>query len=304
MMNRNFFNNIFTVDSVNEDEQRLILSSLPVFFLFSFFLAGQLAPELSGIFYLEDQSFSMEKDARQSKIFPVLVEQRDKVDPKTDQIRALSDVDSEGSGGITTTYGFHTLTPHDMLTLSKSMKSESSEKQNRDIKKETGEDGEKQMVSMNTVSASSKSSPSPVIGNEDMFRIPANYRFRNDFSLRYDGNGPVTLARQQLVGFRYFQNMLRYLRDNFAPPGMNSAYRDSAGLVISQSIKPQVVKVLFLLGKDGRVYDVRVVSSMGQRAVDQACIDILRGHNFGPPPHEIFYEGNIFGINFIFPAAY
>ena len=291
------------MDTVDGDERRLILSSLPVLFLFTFITASYLSPDLSGIFYIKDQSIAMENEAEKSKIFPVLVEQKEHIDPSTDQIRALSDVDSEGTGGITTSYGFHTLTPHDMLTFSKIINSRSQdEKKEKEENKKTSTESnlEKQKVSMNQ----SVKLQGPVEGNEDKFRIPANYRFQNDFSLRYDSSGTVSLARQKLAGFRYFQQMLRYLRNNFAPPGMNSVYRDSAGLVVSQSIKPQSVKVLFLLGRDGRVYDVRVVSSMGQSAVDQACIDILDGQNFGPPPPEIFSEGNIFGINFIFPSVY
>ena len=304
MQSRNFFNQLFIMESVNEDEQRLVLSSLPVFFIFSFILANVLSPDFSGLFYLEQKSLDMERDARSSKTYPVLVEQKDKIDPSTDQIRALSDVDSEGRGGITTSYGFHTLTPHDMLTFAKSSEAQdpSQDKSRQDLKREIHGDSPAEKEFQKNHAAFGRRSP--VDGSEDMFRIPANYRFRSDFSLRYDSSGPVTLARQQIAGFRYFQKMMRYLRNNFAPPGMNSVYRDHAGIVISQSIKPQTVKVLFLLGRDGRVRDVRVVSSMGQKAVDQACIDILDGQNFGPPPPEIFSEGNIFGINFIFPPVY
>lgn len=139
---------------------------------------------------------------------------------------------------------------------------------------------------------------------EQDFKIPANYRFRKDFIFRYDQSSRLSVARQELVGFRYFQSMLRQIKDSFAPPGYNYAYRDFAGTVISQPIKPQTVKVQFLLDDDGLVRDVRIISSMGQPAVDQACVNALRDQNFGVPPPEIFEAGHIFGIDFVFPAAF
>ncbi|MCB1140147.1 MAG: energy transducer TonB [Leptospiraceae bacterium] len=134
-------------------------------------------------------------------------------------------------------------------------------------------------------------------------RIPANYRFQNDFSLRYDQSASLSIPRRELEGYKYFRDLLRQVRSNFAPPGLNLAYRDSAGVVISQPIKPQVVRVLFLIDEEGTVRDTRVVSSMGQQPVDQACVRSLEGHNFGKPPPEIFKHGNIFGISFVFPAV-
>lgn len=134
-------------------------------------------------------------------------------------------------------------------------------------------------------------------------RIPANYRFQNDFALRYNQSASLSIPRRELEGYKYFRDLLRQVRTNFAPPGLNLAYRDAAGTVISQPIKPQVVRVLFLIDRDGTVRDTRVVSSMGQQPVDQACVRSLEGHNFGPPPPEIFKHGNIFGISFIFPAV-
>ena len=134
-------------------------------------------------------------------------------------------------------------------------------------------------------------------------RIPANYRFQNDFALRYDQSASLSIPRRELEGYKYFRDLLRQVRSNFAPPGLNLAYRDSAGVVISQPIKPQVVRVLFLIDEEGTVRDTRVVSSMGQQPVDQACLRSLEGHNFGKPPPEIFKHGNIFGISFVFPAV-
>ena len=56
-----------------------------------------------------------------------------------------------------------------------------------------------------------------------------------------------------------------------------------------------------MLEDTGRVIDVKLVSSQGQRMIDKACLDSIRGQNFGTVPEEVKKIGLIFGINFIFP---
>ena len=99
--------------------------------------------------------------------------------------------------------------------------------------------------------------------------------------------------------------MLRRIEESFAPPGGgNYGYRDMAGTVTREGIKPGMTKVQFLLSEGGQVLDVKLISSQGQTVVDQSCVDSIRGQNFGPVPEEIKAKGLIFGINFIFPDMY
>jgi hypothetical protein len=313
----------------SEESIRLTLAGLPVFLtlslIFGFFYIDHTSHLLNELTSGNSESYA----ALREEIFPVLIEQADRKDPYKNEKRALSDVSSAGAGRLTKEEGFHSLTPYDQLRISagggnsqqsalrnqsaqsahasympsdsviwtaddgifEKSSNENPDKENKENKNSDGKD-------LASVSAPASS------GEEPEYKIPANYRFRSDFVLHYDDSARLIIARQELKGFRYFQGMLRQIRSGFSPPGYNFAYRDFAGIVINQPVKPQTVQVLFSLDPDGRVRDVRVTASLGQIAVDQACINSLAGQNFGPPPPEIFEHGNIFGINFIFPAYF
>ena len=112
------------------------------------------------------------------------------------------------------------------------------------------------------------------------------------------------IGQRQLADNFDRAKMLRQIEETFSPPGMNYSYQDIAGRVINEPIRPGVVQIQFLLDTEGNVRDVRRVSGMGQMAVDEACMNALRGQNFGVPPPEVFSQGPIFGINFIFPSMH
>jgi len=279
-----------------EEERRLVLASFPVFLFGSMLYVAIVSPDLSS-FLLPAEAARMERKAAEERVYPYLMEQERVVQKKSDQISALSSVDAEGTGGITKSHGFHTLSADDELHLGRSGQKTAATKAAKTAESHSGAG---YSVSPDRTSQA-VGSDSPIHGEEAQFKIPANYRFQNDFSLRYNGDSVFSIARRELAGYQFFKRMLRHIRENFSPPGLNYAYRDAAGLVVNQPIKPQVVRVQFLLDPNGIVRDVRVVSSLGQKPVDQACIDVLMNQNFGPPPPEIFKDGNIFGINFVFP---
>ncbi|MCE9598066.1 MAG: TonB C-terminal domain-containing protein [Spirochaetia bacterium] len=293
--NKLFFDQLAYLPEPDRDGKRLVLSGFPVFFLFSIVVLAGFA-QIRPFAFLSIPDFQPEGllKEREEKIYPVLVEQDYKPKPLTEQYRALSDVSAEGTGGITLNPGFHTLTPFDRLDLGGGSRGGSQESSRNSSETRPG-DG------MQQGRASTTSNGEGPLGNDAAFRIPQNYRFQADFALRYDGAAQLSVARQELAGFRYFQHMIRQIRENFSPPGLNYAYRDNAGLVISEPIHPQTVQVLFLLDPQGNVRDVRKVSSAGQKAVDDSCVNALAGQNFGVPPPEVFSQGPIFGINFIFP---
>jgi hypothetical protein len=49
------------------------------------------------------------------------------------------------------------------------------------------------------------------------------------------------------------------------------------------------------------VIDVKLMAGQGQKIVENACIESIRGQNFGVVPPEVRENGLIFGINFVFP---
>ncbi len=322
MQERKMHRIFFKGSSENADTLRLTAAGIPVFLILSV-LYGYLFTEKKS--FLSSYSVKTAAEAFREEFYPVLLEQPDVTESVREEKRALSDVTSGGSGKISEQKGFHTLTPYDQLRISpggdqgsqSAVEARSGRSRQYSHTAFTAaetetlpeKDGllqrivktqETQKAAHGKDGASEQSAPSP----DPDYKIPANYRFRNDFLLHYDDSQRLIIARQELQGFRYFQNMLRQIRSSFSPPGFNFAYRDYAGTVINQPVKPQTVQVLFSLDPDGRVRDVRVTASLGQTAVDQACINALAGQNFGPPPPEIFRHGNIFGINFVFPAVF
>ncbi len=307
---------------VNGDDLRLIVAAVPILALFSFLFSALYADRIVTLFSASSAAALLEQEALRSRIYPVLVQQDLRPPAQKDQIRALSDVTAEGSGGITTAYGFHTLTDDDTLQAGKrgavgsreesggelensanSKQSALLDSEGREKKGDLFERGIATDKAAIQRQAYRKGKRGRSQGAAPSLRIPFNYRFRQDFQLRYDGSSILSVARQQMVGYDYFRNMLRRIQESFSPPGVNYIFRDRAGYVINQPIKPQAVEVLFAIAPDGQVTDVRKVRSLGQRLVDKACIEALEGKNFGPPPAEVLERGNIFGIRFIFPPV-
>jgi TonB family protein len=296
-------------------EERFFRSALWVSILFSLTFASIFLRQMPSL-ALDVMHQVLAPDPAWS-IYPVLVDQMNPSPPVPGQMRAYSDVTSGGRGGITAETGFHTLSSDDTLFISLSGgggeggssapagadSSSSGTVSDPDAPAQTGL--ERRPASGQGGEGPSRALPGNPGNGEDLpMRIPMNYRFRDDFALRWDSSPSISIATQELAGYKYFRDMMRQIRENFAPPGLNLAWRDQAGTIISQPIKPQVVRVLFLLDREGTVRDVRIVSSMGQVPVDEACYRVLYNQNFGPPPPEVFKHGNIFGINFLFPPVY
>ena len=304
---------------VSEDDRRLVIAGIPMFFLLAF---------ASGFFLNNFRLLSLEnfishsrrqlEAASPDKIYPVLVKQIEELQPTPkDEIRALSDITAAGTGGITIRYGFHTLTSDDTLALGDTSKHKrlsgirkkrTKTSSSSDVSEQDSEilspshNASKALWKQNSQKKDSQRENSQRENSQNgSYRIPTNYRFQKDFELRFDGSSLLSLARQKLAGFSYFQNLLRQIEANFSSPGINYISRDQAGYIINQPIKPQVVKVLFALDSKGNVTDVRKVYSIGQTLVDKACLNTLRNKNFGQPPAEIFKKGNVFGIRFVFP---
>lgn len=296
---------IFSVETgLNSDDERLLFSAGFVVFLFALILAHLFTRNLLWKFLGSETAVELETRAQREKVYNVLVEQDFKDKTIKDQIKALSDEDSSGSGGLTEKEGFHTLTPFYEFVLGKkfSAPSEESSSNKKQEDEEVYEVGVYRIDPLQQAVPKIVSSAKPSSSGQDT-KIPANYRFQQDFLFRWDGSSSIAIPRKQLAGYHYFKNMLKKIQNNFFPPGGgNFAYRDAAGLVIREGIVPGETKIIFMLNESGDVIDVKQVSSQGQEIVDRACLDAIRGQNFGPVPPEVKENGLIFGINFIFPG--
>jgi TonB family protein len=290
--------------TVVEDDHRLIASAVPVLFVCAFVFGAIYSERIAPIFSRINKPLEVQalQDQRQ-RTYNVLVEQEYRPEAKTLQERALSDVTAEGTGAITLAKGFHTRANDDTFEQGGAPANPAPTPARRQpeppVNEGPGEslpeDQARPQPSTRTETQNARPNPGRLT------RIPANYRFREDFALRYDGQDLFSIARQELVGYQYFRRMMRQIRDGFPLLG-NWSYRDPYGVVINEQVKPQIVAVQFLVDDTGRVLDVKVVSSIGQRVVDEACVNALQHQNFGPPPPEVLNTyGNIFGIRFMFP---
>lgn len=131
--------------------------------------------------------------------------------------------------------------------------------------------------------------------------LPSHYKFRNKFAFSWDRFGAPQIPSIRYKHFEYFQAMLRKIRMHWAPPGGFPAeiYDDSffssssfgGGLSI-QSIRPQDVKVVFAVDAIGNVLGARIHDSIGDRIIDDACLDaIISSKNFGPPSADLLSDG-------------
>ena len=292
-----------SISTVTIDDKRLLVAGVPVLLLANLLLGLLIAPYLP--FPIWEPQQWLKQESENHRIYPVLIKQPEpKPTQQIDQKRALSEINASGQGGITKRLGFHTLSNSDSLRIPIRNNLSSREQwiQSKGLSSKAQSHYEKAKIE-EIFPISYTNDHNKVNKKENAFplRVPANYRFRQDFLLRFDSSSLIALASQKLVGFTYFRNMLSQIQKNFAPPGINYIIYDHFGHILNQPIVPQVVQVAFTLDREGNVSDVRKLSSIGQALVDEACIQTLQGQNFGKPPLAIFAKGNIFGINFVFP---
>jgi hypothetical protein len=291
---------------LNEDDRRLFYSAAIVLLFLSLIISHLFTRNLLWKMLGTESIVDIESRIEREKVYNVLVEQDFKDKTKTDQIKALSEEDSAGTGGITEKEGFHSLSPFYEFILgnnSPNTNPKSSQPNSKEKEEDVYEVGifkSDPIIQKNPVLQPRKEI-APSTGSPQ--KIPSNYRFQQDFLFRWDGSQSISIPRKQLAGYQYFKSMLRKIENSFYPPGGgNFAYRDAAGLVIREGIAPGETKVVFLLNDAGDVIDVKQMSTQGQAIVDQACMDAIRGQNFGPVPPEVKQNGLTFGINFIFPG--
>ncbi|WP_052006474.1 energy transducer TonB [Leptospira wolffii] len=292
--------------NLGEDDRRLLFAAFFVFAFASFLVAHLFTRNVLWKILGEDPLVQVKERAEREKIYEVLLEQ-EFVDKRVkDQYKALSNVDSAGSGGITKEEGFHTNSPFREFVMGSILR-RPSQPNPQSSQKKTEEEKVYEVAILKQDPAENanpnEESPNQTAATGKMTKIPFNYRFQEDIRFRWDGSSNITVPTKKLVGYEYFKRMLRQIEQSFSPPGGgNYGYRDGAGTVVREAIIPGEVRVQFLLNDAGQVIDTRLLSTQGQEMVDRACIDALRGQNFGRVPDEVKAQGMIYGIRFIFPG--
>jgi hypothetical protein len=295
----------FSFDKANKDETRLILSASFVFLVLSL-LIGHLFTKnlLWRLLGSESNLVEIEQVNKNKKIYEVLLEQEFTNKQIKDEIKALSNEDSAGTGGLTEKMGFHSASPFYEFIFG-GMPSSNSQLVQKSKEENKSEDEIYEIGVLHqdpikkNLPVTKQAVSNPSVGQET--KIPFNYRFQQDFQFRWDGSSQISIPRQKLAGYEYFKHMIKKIEQSFAPPGGgNFAYRDHGGTVIHQGINPGETKISFLLNDDGQVIDVKQMSTQGQTIVDRACMDAIKGQNFGKVPEEVKKQGMIIGINFVF----
>ncbi|TGK12473.1 energy transducer TonB [Leptospira fletcheri] len=293
--------------NIEEDDRRLLFAAFLVFAFASFLVAHLFTRNALWKMLGEDPLVKVTDKAEREKIYEVLLEQ-DFVDSRVkDEYKALSNVDAAGAGGLTQKEGFHSASPHREFIWGNLIKRPSQQANPKSSQTKTEEEQVYDVAILKNdpvqepTKSQEQSTQSSATGR--MTKIPFNYRFEQDFLFRWDGGQSLSIPRKKLAGYDYFKRMLRQIEGSFAPPGGgNYGYRDGAGTVVREAIIPGEVRVQFMLNDAGQVIDTKLVSSQGQTLVDRACLDTLRGQNFGTVPEDVKSQGMIFGIRFIFPG--
>ncbi|TGK00134.1 energy transducer TonB [Leptospira langatensis] len=303
-----FKTEIDTTNNLPEDDKRLLFAAFIVFAFCSFLVAHLFTRNILFQILGEDPLVQVKERAEREKIYEVLLEQEFVDKTVKDEYKALSNADSAGSGGLTKEKGFHTSSPFREFIFGNIARNPSkATPQSAQKKTEDEQVYEVAILKQDPVENTNptEQTQEQTAATGRMTKIPSNYRFQEDIRFRWDGSPNTAIPTKKLVGYEYFKRMLRQIEQSFSPPGGgNYGYRDGAGTVIREAIVPGEARVQFLLNDAGQVIDTKLVSSHGQTLVDQACIDAIRGQNFGRVPEEVKAQGMIYGIRFLFPAIY
>lgn len=128
---------------------------------------------------------------------------------------------------------------------------------------------------------------------------------KNSISLKnaiyYSNNGLFSFNTAKFKNFSYFKNMKDRIASNWYPPLLaNAALGGHApGNMRILAIPSQKVKICFIMNREGEIVRVELVDSLGNKPLDDACMDAIRlSKNFGKVPDDI--KGEFIMIPFIF----
>jgi TonB family protein len=145
-------------------------------------------------------------------------------------------------------------------------------------------------------------------GSDEFTTIPDKYSFTKENAIYYSNDGTFSFNTLKFKPFKYFKEMKDKIASNWFPPllanvaiygfdPVTGSY--TPGRLRIMAIPNQVVKLYFIMNRNGDVLDVKIVDSMGNKTLDSSCVDSIRNsRNFGRVPPEI--EGEQILIRFVY----
>ncbi len=147
-------------------------------------------------------------------------------------------------------------------------------------------------------------------GADERIRIPDKNGVNMKNAIFYSNNGLFSFNTVKFKNFKYFKEMKDKISSNWILPGManiafgpynpvTGAYSTARGYERYMPIPSQHVKIFFTMNRKGDILKVILIDSMGNRHLDNSCIDAIRlSVGFGPVPDDM--RGEEIGIPFIF----
>ena len=138
-------------------------------------------------------------------------------------------------------------------------------------------------------------------GSRDFTTIPDKYDITPKNAIYYTNDGRFSFNTKKFKPFKYFKEMKDKIASNWHPPmAANAQIQGYApGHFRIMAFPSQEIKLYFTMNRSGKVLNVVLVDSMGNRPLDESCMDAIRlSKNFGKVPEEI--EGEKVVIPFIF----
>ncbi|HON16748.1 MAG TPA: TonB C-terminal domain-containing protein [Spirochaetota bacterium] len=139
-------------------------------------------------------------------------------------------------------------------------------------------------------------------GNKaDSMAIPDRNNITMKNAIFYSNAGEFSFNTAKFKNFEYFKNMKDKIASNWYPPLLANVSLGgyAPGNMRIMAIPSQRVKIAFIMNRNGDVLRVELVDSLGNKPLDDSCIDAIKlSRNFGKVPDDI--KGELILIPFIF----
>jgi len=138
-------------------------------------------------------------------------------------------------------------------------------------------------------------------GNAASMAIPDRNNITMNNAIFYSNAGEFSFNTAKFKNFEYFKKMKDKIASNWYPPLLANVSLGgyAPGNMRIMAIPSQRVKIAFIMNRNGDVLRVELVDSLGNKPLDDSCIDAIRlSRNFGKVPDDI--KGELILIPFIF----